>query len=117
MVSPPSGTCYGLWVLGVLAAVAVGVAAWAVTMRGAPSEVKTTQLPSEPAATTITAVTARLEGILMVTRVLRAIRSDLWQKETRRRFRTTGAQFLGSQDLVKNACSLLFVRLLSQGQF
>jgi serine/threonine-protein kinase len=43
-----SGPRYGLWILGALAAVAVAVATWAVTMRGASSEVTTTQLPAEP---------------------------------------------------------------------
>ena len=49
-----SGPRYGLWVLGALAAVAVAVAAWAVTMRSASqTEIKTTQLPSDPAPASI----------------------------------------------------------------
>ncbi|HMI91156.1 MAG TPA: serine/threonine-protein kinase, partial [Polyangiales bacterium] len=53
-----TGPRYGLWVLGALAIVAVAVATWAVLMRGAGSEVTSTQLPFDPpAATTTSAAT------------------------------------------------------------
>ena len=39
------------------------------------------------------------------------------KKKPRRHMGATGVQFLGSQDLVENACSLLLVGLFSQGQF
>jgi serine/threonine-protein kinase len=51
---PEAGPRYGLWALGALAVVAVAIATWAVTMRGASSEVTTTQLPAEPPAATTT---------------------------------------------------------------
>jgi hypothetical protein len=39
------------------------------------------------------------------------------KKKPRRHLGAAGVQFLGSQDLVENACRLLFIGLFSQRQF